>query len=34
MRSIMANLHLGQVVANKTEREQTAAKLVAKSYSL
>ena len=30
----MANLILGQDVANKTEREQTAAHIVANSYPL
>ena len=34
MHSIMANLNLGQDVANKRERKQTAVDLVAKSYPL
>ena len=33
MHSIMANLNLGQDVANKRERKQTAAPLVAKSHT-
>ena len=31
---IMANLNLGQDVANKKEKQQTAAHIVAKSFSL
>ena len=34
MHSIMANLNLDQVVANKRERKLTAAHIVAKSYPL
>ena len=34
MHLIMANPHLGQDVANKRERKQTAAHNVAKSYPL
>ena len=34
MNSIMANLNLGQDVANKRERKWIAAHIVAKSYSL
>ena len=34
MCSIMANINLGQEVANKRERKWTAAHIVGKSYSL
>ena len=34
MQTIMASLNLGQDVANKRERKQTAAHIVARSYSL
>ena len=33
-RTIMSSLHVGQDVANKRERKQTAAHIVAKSYLL
>ena len=34
MHSVMASLNLGQVVANRRERKETAAPIVAKSYLL
>ena len=34
MQSNVANFNLGQDVANKRERKQTAAHIVARSYSL
>ena len=34
MRSIMANVNLGQDMANKRERKQTAAHNVAKFYAI